>query len=239
VQQHPSQAGQGQRLGLSQSQATPGMPRRHPVVTQAFAHPERLPARTADAGAGMRAANRTPGVPRSPLVGLLVLSHRATAHPLPRLRRQTIAASRQARRSNPDGSSLRRVRWAAGVLPRQGRPMRTAWRLWQATPAPGAVVWLTSWGARALRALAARGSHRSQGPLGEPSPQRSKPPSGRSRPFASGSHTPWVVCNALVWSKTRDVSGRLACVRPSWKRVVDGITFAHSIDHGTRPTHKY
>jgi hypothetical protein len=48
VQQHPSQAGQGQLLGLSPSHANTWMPLRHAVLTQAVADPARLPARPAD-----------------------------------------------------------------------------------------------------------------------------------------------------------------------------------------------
>ena len=48
VQQHPIHAGQGQLCGMSPSPAHTWMPRLPPVLTQALAAQERLPARTAD-----------------------------------------------------------------------------------------------------------------------------------------------------------------------------------------------
>ena len=47
VKQTPRQEGQGQRCGMSQSTAHTWIPRLHPVVHQAFAHHDLLPARTA------------------------------------------------------------------------------------------------------------------------------------------------------------------------------------------------
>jgi hypothetical protein len=48
VQQPPSQAVPGQLCGMSQAHAHTWMHRRHPVLNQALADHERLPARTAD-----------------------------------------------------------------------------------------------------------------------------------------------------------------------------------------------
>jgi DDE superfamily endonuclease len=47
----------------------------------------------------MLAAKRTEGGPVSPLVGMMVLSDRATVQPIPRAKRTTTAARRSARRS--------------------------------------------------------------------------------------------------------------------------------------------
>jgi len=48
VKQHPIQAVQGQLFGMSQSHANKGIHLLHPVLNQALADQERLPARTAD-----------------------------------------------------------------------------------------------------------------------------------------------------------------------------------------------
>jgi hypothetical protein len=53
VKQHPLQEVQGQLLGMSPSHANKWIHLRHPVLNQALADQERLPARTADDLAGM------------------------------------------------------------------------------------------------------------------------------------------------------------------------------------------
>jgi Helix-turn-helix of DDE superfamily endonuclease len=53
LKQHPIQEGQGQLFGMSQSNANQGIHLRHPVLNQALADQERLPARTADDLAAM------------------------------------------------------------------------------------------------------------------------------------------------------------------------------------------
>ena len=53
LQQNPIQAVQGQLFGMSQSNANTWIHVRHPVLNQAFADPELLPARTAAAFAAL------------------------------------------------------------------------------------------------------------------------------------------------------------------------------------------
>ena len=99
MKQHPIQAVQGQLFGMSQSNANTWMHLLHPVLNQALAHQELLPARTADDLALMFAAQQTKGIPLSPLFGMMVLSDRSTAPAIPRTSRTTTAASRSATRS--------------------------------------------------------------------------------------------------------------------------------------------
>ena len=99
VKQNPIQEVQGQLFGMSQSNANKWIHLLHAVLNQALAHQERLPARNADELAMMLAAKRTEGVPLSPLFGMMVLSDRSTAQPIPRTNRNTTAARKSAIRS--------------------------------------------------------------------------------------------------------------------------------------------
>ena len=99
VKQNPIQEVQGQLFGMSQSNANKWIHLLHAVLNQALAHQELLPARNADDLAVMLAAKRTEGVPVSPLFGMMVLSDRSTAQPIPRTNRTTTAARRSATRS--------------------------------------------------------------------------------------------------------------------------------------------
>jgi hypothetical protein len=99
VKQHPMQAVQGQLFGMSQSNANTWIHLRHAVLNQTLAHQELLPARNADALAMMLAGKRTEGVPQPPLFGMMVLSDRSIAPPIPRTSRTTTAAKRNATRS--------------------------------------------------------------------------------------------------------------------------------------------
>jgi Helix-turn-helix of DDE superfamily endonuclease len=99
VKQHPIQEVQGQLFGMSQSNAHKWIHLLHAVLNQALAHQDLLPARTADELAVMLAAKRTEGVPQPPLVGMMALSDRSTAPPIPRTSRTTTAARRNATRS--------------------------------------------------------------------------------------------------------------------------------------------
>jgi Helix-turn-helix of DDE superfamily endonuclease len=99
LQQNPIQEVQGQLFGMSQSNANKWSHLLHAVLNQALAHQELLPARNADELAVMLAAKRTEDVPVSPLFGMMVLSDRSTAQPIPRTNRNTTAARRSAIRS--------------------------------------------------------------------------------------------------------------------------------------------
>jgi Helix-turn-helix of DDE superfamily endonuclease len=99
LKQNPIQEVHGQLFGMSQSNANKWIHLLHTVLNQALAYQELLPARTADELAVMFAAKRTEGVPRAPLFGMMVLSDQSTAQPIPRTKRTTTAARRNAIRS--------------------------------------------------------------------------------------------------------------------------------------------
>ena len=99
VKQNPIQEVQGQLFGMSQSHANKWIHLLHAVLNQALARQELLPARTADEFAGMLAAKRTEGVRQPPLFGMMVLSARSTAPPIPRTSRNSTVARRSATRS--------------------------------------------------------------------------------------------------------------------------------------------
>jgi truncated hemoglobin YjbI len=99
VKQNPIQEVQGQLFGMSQSNANKWIHLLHAVLNQALAHQELLPARNADALAVMLAGKRTEGVPQPPLFGMMALSDRSIAPPIPRTSRTTPAARRSATRS--------------------------------------------------------------------------------------------------------------------------------------------
>ena len=99
VKQNPIQEVQGQLFGMSQSNANKWIHLLHAVLNQALAHQDLLPARNADDLAVLLAAKRTEDVPVSPLFGMMVLSDRSTAPPIPRTNRTTTAARRSAIRS--------------------------------------------------------------------------------------------------------------------------------------------
>ena len=99
VKQNPIQEVQGQLFGMSQSNANKWIHLLHAVLNRALADQELLPARNADALAVLLAAKRTEGVPLPPLFGMMVLSDRSTAPPIPRNSRNTTAVRRSATRS--------------------------------------------------------------------------------------------------------------------------------------------
>jgi Helix-turn-helix of DDE superfamily endonuclease len=99
VKQNPIQEVQGQLFGMSQSNANKWIHLLHAVLNHALAHQELLPARNADDLAVMLAAKRTEGAPQPPLFGMMALSDRSTAPPIPRTSRNTTAARRRATRS--------------------------------------------------------------------------------------------------------------------------------------------
>jgi hypothetical protein len=99
IKQNPIQEMQAQLFGMSQSNANKWIHLLHAVLNQALAHQDLLPARNADDLAVMLAANRTDGVPLSPLFGMMVRSDRSTAQPIPRTNRTTRATRRSGTRS--------------------------------------------------------------------------------------------------------------------------------------------
>jgi hypothetical protein len=99
MKQNPIQEVQGQLFGMSQSNANKWIHLLHAVLNQALAHQDLLPARNADDLAVILAAKRTEGGPLPPLFGMMVLSDRSTAQPIPRTNRNTTAARRSAIRS--------------------------------------------------------------------------------------------------------------------------------------------
>jgi hypothetical protein len=99
VKQNPIQEVQGQLFGMSQSNANKWIHLLHAVLNQALAHQALLPARNAEEFAVMLAAKRTETVPQPPLFGMMALSDRSIAPPIPRTSRNTTAARRRATRS--------------------------------------------------------------------------------------------------------------------------------------------
>jgi hypothetical protein len=92
VTQHPMQEVQGQLFGRSQAHASQWMHLLHPVLNQAIADQELLPARTADAFAAMLATQPTDGSSPAPLCGPMGLNARCSAHMIPRnSKRMTVA----------------------------------------------------------------------------------------------------------------------------------------------------
>jgi hypothetical protein len=99
IKQNPIQEVQAQLFGMSQSNANKWIHLLHVVLNQALVHQDLLPARNAGELAVMLAAKRTEGTPLSPLFGMMVLSDRSTAQPIPRRNRTTTAARRGVTRS--------------------------------------------------------------------------------------------------------------------------------------------
>jgi hypothetical protein len=99
LKQNPLQEVQGQLFGMSQSNANKWIHVLHPVLNQALADQERLPARTAEEFA---ARFETPSADDSsgiPLVGMMVLNVRSTARPIPKRNKKITAVRRSVTRS--------------------------------------------------------------------------------------------------------------------------------------------
>jgi hypothetical protein len=101
MQQNPIQELPGQLFGMRQSNAHTWIHLLHTVLTQACGPQELLPARTAAELATRLTSKPSQEGPTSPLVGLMVLSDRATAQPSQKTNRATTAAKRNAIRSKP------------------------------------------------------------------------------------------------------------------------------------------
>ena len=99
VTQHPLQEVQGQLFGRSQSNANKWIHLLHPVLNQALADQELLPARTASEFAAMFETQATDG--RAPLFGLMARHGRSTARPLPQSHKTLTEARRRITRAPP------------------------------------------------------------------------------------------------------------------------------------------
>jgi hypothetical protein len=99
VTQHPMQEVQGQLFGLSQSNANTWIHVLHPVLNQALADQELLPARTAAALAAMFEMHTADGSSTTPLFGMMALNVRSTARAIPKRHKHMTAASRSVTRS--------------------------------------------------------------------------------------------------------------------------------------------
>ena len=99
VKQHPIQEVQGQLFGMSPSNANTWIHVLHPVLNQALADPERLPARTAAACAAMFETHATDGRSTPPLVGLMAPHVRSTARPIPKSHKRMTVARRRVTRA--------------------------------------------------------------------------------------------------------------------------------------------
>jgi len=99
VKQNPIQEVQGQLVGMSQSNANTWIHVLHPVLNQALADQELLPARTAEEFAAMFETRTADGSSTTPLVGMMALNVRSTARPIPKRKKNMTAASRSVIRS--------------------------------------------------------------------------------------------------------------------------------------------
>jgi Helix-turn-helix of DDE superfamily endonuclease len=99
LKQNPIQEVQGQLFGMSQSNANKWIHLLHAVWNQALAHPERLPARTADDLAALRRTAQAKGESTPPLLGLMVQSGRSIARKISKSNKIITAVRRSATRS--------------------------------------------------------------------------------------------------------------------------------------------
>ena len=99
LKQNPIQEVQGQLFGMSQSNANKWIHVLHPVLNQALANQELLPARTAEEFAAMFETHSVDGSSRIPLFGMMVLNVRSSARPIPKSNKNITAARRSVTRS--------------------------------------------------------------------------------------------------------------------------------------------
>jgi hypothetical protein len=90
---------QGQLFGMSQSNANQWIHVLHPVLNQALANQELLPARTAEEFAAMFETHSADGSSSIPLFGMMALNGRSTARPIPKRNTNITAARRSVTRS--------------------------------------------------------------------------------------------------------------------------------------------
>jgi hypothetical protein len=99
LKQNPIQEVQGQLFGMSQSNANKWIHLLHPVLNQALADQELLPARTADALAAMLETQPTDGSSTAPLFGMMEPNARFNAQKIPKNSKNITAARRRVTRS--------------------------------------------------------------------------------------------------------------------------------------------
>jgi Helix-turn-helix of DDE superfamily endonuclease len=99
VKQNPIQEVQGQLFGMSQSNANQWIHVLHPVLNQALADQELLPARTAAEFAAMVKTQATNGRATTPLFGMMVPNVRSTARPILKSNKSITVARRSVTRS--------------------------------------------------------------------------------------------------------------------------------------------
>jgi len=98
LKQHPIQEVQGQLFGMSPSNANKWIHLLHPVLNQALADQDLLPARTAAEFAAMFKTRTTDGRSTPPLLGMMVLNVRSTARPIPKSHKNITVARRSVTR---------------------------------------------------------------------------------------------------------------------------------------------
>jgi hypothetical protein len=99
LKQNPIQEVQGQLFGMSQSNANKWIHVLHPVLNQALADQELLPARTAAEFAAMFETHSTDGRATTPLFGMMAPNVRSTARPIPKRNKNITVARRSVTRS--------------------------------------------------------------------------------------------------------------------------------------------
>ncbi len=99
LKHHPIQEMQGQLFGMSQSNANKWIHLLHPVLNQALAAQQLLPARTADDLAVLLATPSTEGTSPSPLLCTMGPNDRSSARKIRRTSKSTTVARRSVTRS--------------------------------------------------------------------------------------------------------------------------------------------
>jgi hypothetical protein len=99
LKQNPIQEVQGQLFGMSQSNANKWIHVLHPVLNQALADQELLPARTAEEFAAMFKTHATDGRSTTPLFGMMVPNVRSTARQITKSNKNIIVVRRNVTRS--------------------------------------------------------------------------------------------------------------------------------------------
>ena len=99
LKQNPIQEVQGQLFGMSQSNANKWIHVLHPVLNQALADQELLPARTAAEFAAMFKTHSADGGSTTPLVGMMAPNVRSIARQIPESNKSITVARRSVTRS--------------------------------------------------------------------------------------------------------------------------------------------
>jgi Helix-turn-helix of DDE superfamily endonuclease len=99
LQQNPMQEVQGQLFGMSQSHANTWIHVLHPVLNQALADQELLPARTAAEFTAMFTTHVPDGGSSTPLFGMMAPNVRSIARQIPKRNKRITVARRRGTRS--------------------------------------------------------------------------------------------------------------------------------------------